>query len=831
MYSVRCSFWHFFRPKKCSGESFISAKNMKTDTPVHAMDLYPNGPGSDASQRGRKLTQKIEYRSRRGEEPEFWEQGHNTKGFSWTDVPQALSMLFVDYLIWDKTGRQDQFYFTGACNDSHAATLGDAIYSGGPIQELLAGTEAVGKPVKPHAKKIFYGDNVHGRAVVERDRKITVSLNFLPPDCVEIIWQPRGKEPLSKIADLQLLARRLRLSLNLPIPASLATGEESQPKKTEPPKKETPPEPDKAKRAQPKPVETPPLYKLEDFPECDKWREGIYIRIHQGMKPDEIFNSPTMQNEKTTLERVTNYCNTLIRLLHPADGSILPEQFTVFPTDYEWTNDMPIWSAGGGTWTLNDVTQGTLILGATGSGKTSCSGRTIAKAFLAKQFGGLILTTKPGEGKEWTLFCNAIGREDAVRWVRFDGPNKFNLLAYETQRPGAGAQLTENLIGFFKVLISVMGYRHGQRTNEGFWQSAGNQLLRNLFDLFLIAQTPLSLDRLAEFVAAAPTKKTDDEEAWRDVPLFGEIIAAAENNSTKPADRRVVDKAKAYWLIDYPRLAPETRSCITFGFNAMLDAMRSRHIYELLCTETTITPEAVFNGQIIILDLPVKDFGDAGVLVQCAFKYMFQRAIERRENLGDQTRPAFLFIDEAQNFFTEYDTVFQQTARSSRVATVLLSQNINNFYSHLGGDSNARHMFDSLAGNLNTRIFHANGDNLTNEWASKMFGSWDKPISSTSASTNPHESMNLFADQAPTIGHGMTTRREPVVPPEDFAKLQSSTSKYKYLSEAYVFRVGSTFEETGLPFIRTAFQQTRIQETKEPSGPVPPVLNQNQKGK
>jgi hypothetical protein len=91
--------------------------------------------------------------------------------------------------------------------------------------------------------------------------------------------------------------------------------------------------------------------------------------------------------------------------------------------------------------------------------------------------------------------------------------------------------------------------------------------------------------------------------------------------------------------------------------------------------------------------------------------------------------------------------------------------------------------------------------------------------------------MNLFADQAPTIGHGMTTRREPVVPPEDFAKLQSSTSKYKYLSEAYVFRVGSTFEETGLPFIRTAFQQTRIQETKEPSGPVPPVLNQNQKGK
>jgi len=61
--------------------------------------------------------------------------------------------------------------------------------------------------------------------------------------------------------------------------------------------------------------------------------------------------------------------------------------------------------------------------------------------------------------------------------------------------------------------------------------------------------------------------------------------------------RRVVEKAKTYWLTDYPRLAPETRSCITFGFNAMLDVLRSRHIYELLCTETTSTPVIVHLGK------------------------------------------------------------------------------------------------------------------------------------------------------------------------------------------------------------------------------------------
>ena len=203
------------------------------------------------------------------------------------------------------------------------------------------------------------------------------------------------------------------------------------------------------------------------------------------------------------------------------------------------------------------------------------------------------------------------------------------------------------------------------------------------------------------------------------------------------------------------------------------------------------------------------------MLVQCAFKYLFQRAVERRQNLGDQTRPVFLFADEAQNFFTEYDTVFQQTARSSRIATVLLSQNINNFYAHLGGDKNAQYIFDSLAGNLNTRIFHANGDNLTNEWASKTFGTWDRPVSSTSASTNPHHSLNPFNNEPPTFGRGSTTRREPMVPPEQFAMLRSGNHKNEFQSDAFVYRVGSIFQQTGLPFIKTVFGQTRIQEIKQ----------------
>jgi len=565
-----------------------------------------------------------------------------------------------------------------------------------------------------------------------------------------------------------------------------------------------------------KTVPEPPKYRPEDFPECDGQRGNFMTYLLLGFRPQDMFQASPALQKTSSLERVTNYCQALINMACSPDMPLNPFLFSDRPTDFVWDPEMTVWSVGEDTWTLEDVTQGTLILGATGSGKSTCSGRIIAQAFLAKQFGGLILTTKPGEGEEWKKLCVAMGREEDVSHVRFDGLLRMNLLDYETQRPGAGAQVTENLVGFFRVLLSVMGYRHGQQTNEGFWQSAGNQLLRNLFEVFLIAKAPLSLDRLAEFATAAPSKEVADDDSWRGIPLFGEVLAAAEANATVSGDMRLVEKAKNYWLTEFPKLPPETRGCITFGFTAMLDVLRSRHIYDLLCRETTITPECTFNwGRIIILDLPIKEFGDAGVLVQCAFKYLFQRAVERRQATGDQSRPVFLFVDEAQNFFTEYDATFQQTARSSRVATVLLSQNVNNFYAQLGGDKNAQHLFDSLAGNLSTRIFHANGDNLTNEWASKMFGSWDKPVSQMSSSTSaPSPNLYPFQLNPPTFGQSVSTRREPLVPPEDFAKLRASNTRNGYWSDAYVYRVGSLFPETGLPFKKAVFGQILIEKPK-----------------
>jgi NAD(P)-dependent dehydrogenase (short-subunit alcohol dehydrogenase family) len=65
-------------------------------------------------------------------------------------------------------------------------------------------------------------------------------------------------------------------------------------------------------------------------------------------------------------------------------------------------------------WTLDDAYMGTFIVGGTGSGKTSGSGRAIAHAFLRAGFGGLVLCAKPEEADLWRRYAAETGRRKSL---------------------------------------------------------------------------------------------------------------------------------------------------------------------------------------------------------------------------------------------------------------------------------------------------------------------------------------------------------------------------------------------------------------------------------
>jgi len=154
---------------------------------------------------------RIEFRFSESTKPVFWQRGDPNHSFFWTEVPQAIALLFLDYGCWELPQSTDPFFFSGAKKDSLAASLGDALHQPKHrIQELFVDTSSGGGTVGCW-RKIFGGDNVHGKS--PRDRRISVRSDFLPQDCLEFFWDSRG--PLQMPGDLRGLAQRIRKSLEL----------------------------------------------------------------------------------------------------------------------------------------------------------------------------------------------------------------------------------------------------------------------------------------------------------------------------------------------------------------------------------------------------------------------------------------------------------------------------------------------------------------------------------------------------------------------------------------------------------------------------------------
>ena len=114
------------------------------------------------------------------------------------------------------------------------------------------------------------------------------------------------------------------------------------------------------------------------------------------------------------------------------------------------------------------------------------------------------------------------------------------------------------------------------------------------------------------------------------------------------------------------------------AFTSMADCFLRGMLRTLFCTDLTVKPEDTFDGKIIILNLPVKEYNELGQFAQVLFKFIWQRAVERRipplidPKKAEQTiRPVFLWADESQFFVNSYDALFQSTSKSSNSISVI----------------------------------------------------------------------------------------------------------------------------------------------------------------
>lgn len=475
--------------------------------------------------------------------------------------------------------------------------------------------------------------------------------------------------------------------------------------------------------------------------------------------------------------------------------------------------------------TIRNAVEGVQVFGGIGGGKTSGSGRLLALRYLSAGFGGLVLTAKPDELQVWQDYCCLTGREQDLIVIEPKGAT-FNFLDYELGHGTGELSPTANLVEVLNTVIAAGAAQDSGRSDDAFWQSSLDTLIHFTIDLCKLGYGRLRVQDLYDIVSTMPkegeqasvsndpsraynrvfnaaratvTKQIDawqatlsaaDEEQLQDEAAYEEALLEAVS------DARLLKFIDGFFSDTLFHIGSKTRSIIELMFSSFLLRLLREPFYSLFCRHSsTVTPEDCLRGKIVVVNLPVKRYQKAGRDAQLLVKYCFQRAWERRD-VTRNPRPVFLWADEAQLFLHEKDADFQATARSSRVATVYLSQNMPNYMASMGG-AKPEYKVKSFLGTLATKLFHANADIETNTYSSALVG--DGFFVKRSGGTNVG---NDSFSQNVNDSHELAR----LVRPEEFVSLRTGGPENNHRVVAYMHRQGMPFTN-GFNHLKVTFNQ------------------------
>lgn len=474
--------------------------------------------------------------------------------------------------------------------------------------------------------------------------------------------------------------------------------------------------------------------------------------------------------------------------------------------------------------TVRDAVTGIQVFGGIGSGKTSGSGKTLALKYLANDFGGLVLTAKVEEVEIWKEYCRLTNREKDLIIVEPGCKNYFNFLEYESKNLVDGISPTENILQVLKTVIRAAEEKSGGKSDDPFWEVSLDLLIDNLLSLCQLAFGTITIQKIYDMALSIPkTGSAIDESPKRN--SYAAAFLAAQKKVNLQVDALIekltpdqskiaedpecieqlilenIPDAETLKSIDqffnetFRNLSEKTRSIVELCFIGFLYRLRKEPVYSLFCKfESNYTPEDCLDGKIIILNLPVKKYYKTGSSAQIMYKYIWQRAMERRD-VNENPRPVFLWADEAQLFLHEFDSEFQATARSSKIITTYLSQNLPNYHANMGG-TKSEYKVKAFLGTLANKFFHANADIETNRYASELIG--DSYIQDNSKSQTV--SGNFSSSRSQSL------KLERVIRPEKFVSLRTGGPDNLFQVQCYLHKQGTPFPD-GQNFKKITFSQ------------------------
>ena len=142
-------------------------------------------------------------------------------------------------------------------------------------------------------------------------------------------------------------------------------------------------------------------------------------------------------------------------------------------------------------------------------------------------------------------------------------------------------------------------------------------------------------------------------------------------------------------------------------------------------------------------------------------------------------RPVVLWQDEGQFFLLpSTDFLFTSTSRSARVSNVLLTQSISGVIATLGGGPSGKAEADAYLSNYGTKIFHANTDPVSNEYAANLIGRCKQFVINANSNYGGNDGWSNYASKEQTSSSGVSEIVEYEVQPREPSRLTAEERAY-----------------------------------------------------
>lgn len=354
--------------------------------------------------------------------------------------------------------------------------------------------------------------------------------------------------------------------------------------------------------------------------------------------------------------------------------------------------------------TVGQVCEGVMVMGASGSGKTTGPVHDIQLAEMKADFGMLNLSVKLDEAARARRLANKAGRGKDVMVMKMGGPTKMNFL--DILREGG----PDDVVSAFKQISqALMG-----QIEENEWTQMSQQHLSNLVKLFILSGKRLEVSELRLAAIDLKTQKMLLDEA-------------ATRISMDTPDAHTLKMVSSYFSKEWRMMKDETKASVLMSLTPTLNPFCDGPMRELFCTDTTFHPKMLREGKILIMDIPcVGEQCVYGIAANVIMKYIVQRMIVSDYKEGRITnertiRPVVIIADECHYLVTVTDSEFITTSRSMRCSMFYATQQINNFYRRSGRtvEAETNILLSEMHG---VRVMCQNGDEKTYKWFMSLLG-------------------------------------------------------------------------------------------------------------